>query len=152
MQPAVPAPTQPSAAELGYDPWDPAFVADPYPALARLRTEAPVLFDERTNQWQVSRHADVNGLLRDRRLGRWYRHAASHEEWGRAAPPRDQAALWDLLDLQLIDMEPPDHTRPQRLVTKRHMLLDLPRLGLVEEPRWKPRFVLRGLEAIRVAA
>ena len=31
----------PSAADLGYDPWDPAFVADPYPALARLREQAP---------------------------------------------------------------------------------------------------------------
>ena len=35
----------PSAADLGYDPWDAAFVADPYPALARLRERAPVLFD-----------------------------------------------------------------------------------------------------------
>jgi cytochrome P450 len=34
----------------------------------------------------------------------------------------------------------------------RQILLDLPRLELVEEPRWKSRFVLRGLEAIRVKA
>jgi cytochrome P450 len=108
----------PSAADLGYDPWDAAFVADPYPALARLRERAPVLFDERTNQWLVSRHADVNALLRDRRLGRSYRHVATHEEWGRTPPPPDQAPFWDLLDLQLIDMEPPDHTRLRRLVTK----------------------------------
>jgi cytochrome P450 len=107
-----------SAADLGYDPWDPAFVADPYPALARLREAAPVLFDERTNQWLVSRHADVNALLRDRRLGRSYHHVATHEEWGREAPPADQAPFWDLLDLQLIDMEPPDHTRLRRLVTR----------------------------------
>ncbi len=103
---------------LGYDPWDPDFVADPYPALARLRTEAPVLYDERTNQWLISRHADVNALLRDRRLGRSYRHVATHEEWGRTPPPADQAAFWNLLDLQMIDMEPPDHTRLRRLVTK----------------------------------
>ena len=32
-----PSPTSPAAVELGYDPWSPAFVADPYPALARLR-------------------------------------------------------------------------------------------------------------------
>ena len=108
----------PSAADLGYDPWDPAFVADPYPALARLREQAPVLYDERTDQWLVSRHADVNALLRDRRLGRSYRHVATHEEWGRTPPPADQAPFWDLLDLQLIDMEPPDHTRLRRLVTK----------------------------------
>jgi cytochrome P450 len=113
LPPATPAP-----AELGYDPWDSAFVADPYPALARLRDEAPIAYDERTNQWTVSRFADVNGLLRDRRLGRSYRHVSSHEAWGRTPPPADQAAFWDLLDLQLIDMEPPDHTRLRRLVTK----------------------------------
>jgi cytochrome P450 len=107
-----------TAAALGYDPWNPAFVADPYPALARLRTVAPVLYDERTNQWLISRHSDVNALLRDRRLGRSYRHVASHEEWGRTPPPADQAAFWDLLDVQMIDMEPPDHTRLRRLVTK----------------------------------
>ena len=104
--------------DLGYDPWDPSFVADPYPALARLRDVAPVIFDERTNQWLVSRHADVNALLRDRRLGRSYLHVASHEEWGRTPPPADQAPFWDLLAVQMIDMEPPDHTRLRRLVMK----------------------------------
>ena len=105
-------------AELGYDPWDPGFIADPYPALARLREEAPVAWDERTNQWLVSRHANVNALLRDRRLGRSYLHVASHEAWGRTPPPTDQAPFWDLLAVQMIDMEPPDHTRLRRLVTK----------------------------------
>ena len=105
-------------ADLGYDPWDPAFVADPYPALARLREEAPLVYDERTNQWLVSRHADVNALLRDRRLGRSYLHVATHESWGRTPPPADQAPFWDLLAVQMIDMEPPDHTRLRRLVMK----------------------------------
>src|SRR5512141_1924599 len=112
-----PASMTPTAAELGYDPWDPAFVADPYPALARLREQAPVVHDERTNQWLVSRHADVNALLRDRRLGRSYLHVASHEAWGRTPPPADQAPFWDLLAVQMIDMEPPDHTRLRRLVS-----------------------------------
>ena len=107
----------PTASELGYDPWDPAFVADPYPALARLRERAPVLYDERTRQWLVSRHADVNALLRDRRMGRTYLHVASHEAWGRTPPPADQAPFWDLLAVQMIDMEPPDHTRLRRLVS-----------------------------------
>jgi cytochrome P450 len=107
-----------SPADLGYDPWDQAFVADPYPALARLRETAPVIYDERTNQWLVSRHADVNALLRDRRLGRSYLHVASHEDWNRTPPPADQAPFWDLLAVQMIDMEPPDHTRLRRLVTK----------------------------------
>ena len=107
-----------SPVELGYDPWDHGFIADPYPALARLRDRAPIAYDERTNQWLISRHADVNALLRDRRLGRSYLHVASHEAWGRTPPPADQAAFWNLLTVQMIDLEPPDHTRLRRLVSK----------------------------------
>jgi len=112
------ASASPSPATLRYDPWDPAFIADPYPALARLREGPPAVYDERTNQWLVARHADVNALLRDRRLGRSYLHLASHEGWGRTPPPADQAPFWDLLAEQMIDMEPPDHTRLRRLVLK----------------------------------
>ena len=107
----------PTAAELGYDPWDPSFIADPYPALARLREEAPVIYDERTDQWLISRHADVNALLRDRRLGRTYLHVASHTEWGKPEPPAEEAEFWRLQEDQMIDREPPDHTRLRRLVT-----------------------------------
>jgi len=112
-----PSPTSQAAGALGYDPWDPAFVADPYPALARLRAGPRALFDERTGQWLVSRHADVNALLRDRRLGRTYHHVATNAEWGRPDPPADEAAFWRLLDAQMIDREPPDHTRLRRLVS-----------------------------------
>jgi cytochrome P450 len=111
------SPTSRSAVELGYDPWSPAFVADPYPALARLREGPAALYDERTGQWLVSRHALVNALLRDRRLGRSYHHVATNAEWGRPDPPADEAAFWRLLDIQMIDQEPPDHTRLRRLVS-----------------------------------
>ncbi len=57
-----------------FDPWDPAFVADPYPAFAELRARGRVLYYEPTDQWLVPHHADVSALLRDRRLGRTYRH------------------------------------------------------------------------------
>ena len=106
-----------SPVELGYRPSDPAFVADPYPAFARLRTEAPVAWDEATGQWVVARFADVNALLRDRRLGRSYLHVASHEDFGRSEPPAWQAPFWESLGSQLIDREPPDHTRLRRLVS-----------------------------------
>jgi cytochrome P450 len=135
----------PKPVELGYDPWDPSFVADPYPALARLRDEVPLIFDERTNQWLVSRHADVNALLRDRRLGRSYLHVASHDAWGRTPPPADQAPFWDLLAVQMIDMEPPDHPRLRRSVSRAFT----PRPVEALRPR---RFVLRGLDSLRVRA
>lgn len=102
---------------MRYDPSSPAFVADPYPALARLRRESPVLFDEPTGQWVITRYADVNALLRDRRLGRSYLHVASHEEFGRPAEPEDLAPFWKLVRAGMLDVEPPDHTRLRRLVS-----------------------------------
>ena len=104
-------------AELGYAPADAAFIADPYPAFARLRADHPVVYDPATNQWLVARFSDVNALLRDRRLGRSYVHVATHQEFGRTPPPAWQAPFEASQRLQLIDMEPPDHTRLRRLVS-----------------------------------
>jgi unspecific monooxygenase len=104
-------------AGLGYTPADPAFIADPYPAFARLRADHPVVYDPATNQWLVARFSDVNALLRDRRLGRSYVHVATHQEFGRTPPPAWQAPFEASQRVQLIDMEPPDHTRLRRLVS-----------------------------------
>jgi cytochrome P450 len=101
-----------------YDPWSPGFVADPYPAYAELRRHRPVSFHEPTGQWVVTRHADVNALLRDRRLGRSYLHVATHEEFGRPAEPEFLAPFWNLIRAGMLDVEPPDHTRLRRLVSK----------------------------------
>jgi len=103
---------------MRYDPWSPDFVADPYPAYDALRRERPVFFDEPTGQWVVTRHEDVNALLRDRRLGRSYLHVASHEEFGRPAEPEFLAPFWNLVRAGMLDVEPPDHTRLRRLVSK----------------------------------
>jgi cytochrome P450 len=104
--------------DLMYDPWSPEFVADPYPAYAVLRREAPAFFHEPTGQWVISRYADVNALLRDRRLGRSYLHVASHEEFGQPAEPDFLAPFWNLIRAGMLDVEPPDHTRLRRLVSK----------------------------------
>ncbi|GLY88484.1 cytochrome P450 [Actinoallomurus iriomotensis] len=103
---------------MRYDPWSPEFVADPYPAYEVLRRERPVFFDEPTGQWVVSRHADVSALLRDRRLGRSYLHVATHEEFGRPPEPEFLAPFWNLIRAGMLDVEPPDHTRLRRLVSK----------------------------------
>ncbi|MER5178852.1 cytochrome P450 [Streptomyces sp. NPDC002896] len=101
-----------------FDPWSPDFVADPYPAYAELRARGRVHFYEPTNQWLVPRHADVAALLRDRRLGRTYQHRFSHEEFGRQAPPAEHEPFHVLNDHGMLDLEPPDHTRIRRLVSK----------------------------------
>jgi cytochrome P450 len=92
-----------------FDPADPAFVADPYPGYARLRTEAPLWWYEAGSMWIVSRHADVNAALRDRRLGRVF-------------TPREPTAFygpWNLVNAHsMLEMEPPEHTRLRGLVAR----------------------------------
>ncbi|MEU0740660.1 cytochrome P450 [Streptomyces sp. NPDC006134] len=101
-----------------FDPWDPAFVADPYPAYAELRARGRVLYHEPTDQWLVPHHADVSALLRDRRLGRTYLHRFTHEDFGRTPPPPEHEPFHTLNDHGMLDLEPPDHTRIRRLVAK----------------------------------
>ncbi|MFI0966025.1 cytochrome P450 [Streptomyces sp. NPDC021080] len=101
-----------------FDPWDPAFVADPYPAYEELRARGRVHHYEPTNQWLVPHHADVSALLRDRRLGRTYQHRFTHEDFGRTAPPPEHEPFHVLNDHGMLDLEPPDHTRIRRLVSK----------------------------------
>lgn len=101
-----------------FDVDDPAFIADPYPVLDGLREAAPGFWNPRTGQWTITRFFDVHQALRDRRLGRAYTHRYDHAEIGRPEPdPRwssfHQHEAWSLLAL-----EPPDHTRIRRLVSK----------------------------------
>ena len=103
---------------MRFAPTDVGFIADPYPDYEELRRSAPVVYDEATDHWLISRYADVDALLRDRRFGRTYLHTATHEEMGRPAPPDWHAPFWDLINAGILDMEPPDHTRVRRLVSK----------------------------------
>src|SRR5262245_15854959 len=98
------------------DPTDHAFIADPYPALAALREEGADHHDERLGRYLVTRHAEVRACLRDRRLGRNFRHVGSEEEFS-ATPldPRWQG-FWDVERWSLLFIEPPDHTRIRKLV------------------------------------
>jgi cytochrome P450 len=101
---------------IDFDPTASDFLADPYPVLAALREATPVLRHEELDRWFVTRHADVRTCLRDRRLGRNYRHVGTDEEF-RAEPldPRWQS-FWDVERWSLLWIEPPDHTRIRKLV------------------------------------
>jgi cytochrome P450 len=103
---------------MRFAPTDVRFIADPYRDYEELRRSAPVIYDEATDHWLISRYRDVDALLRDRRFGRTYLHVASHEEMGRPAPPDWHAPFWDLINAGILDMEPPDHTRVRKLVAK----------------------------------
>ncbi len=94
---------------------DPDFLADPYPTLARLRAQGPVLWHEPTGQWLAFTYAAANSVLRDRRLGRIWQDKQ----------PTDPGAAPDALEVvnrlhrnQMMENEPPEHTRLRSLVAK----------------------------------
>lgn len=97
---------------------DSEFIQDPYPELNRLRELTPVAYDEMSGLFLITRHEDVRACLRDRRLGRVYDHVTTAEEIG--ATPRDPrwAPFWKVEKHSLLELEPPDHTRLRRLVSK----------------------------------
>jgi cytochrome P450 len=94
------------------------FTQNPYPALAEMRESAPLIYDEPSNLWMVTRHKDVKACLRDRRLGRVYDHVTTGDEIG--ATPRDPrwSSFWKVEQHSLLELEPPEHTRLRQLVSK----------------------------------
>lgn len=88
---------------------DPAVIRDPYPALRRLRERAPVSWHEPTGMWLAASHPAAGAVLRDRRLGRLW-------------TDREPAELWAPFNLlhrnQMMENEPPAHTRLRSLVAK----------------------------------
>jgi len=102
--------------QLAFDPSDPAFLEDPYPVLNRVRESARVFYDERRDRWFVTRHEDVRACLRDRRLGRNFRHVMSSAEIGVPELDPRWPAFWATERWSLLWLEPPDHTRIRKLV------------------------------------
>jgi cytochrome P450 len=102
--------------QVAFDPSEPGFLADPYPTLDRLRETARMFHDAGWGRWFVTRHEDVRGCLRDKRLGRNFRHVIAPEEIG--VPPLDPRwqPFWDVERWSLLWLEPPEHTRIRKLV------------------------------------
>ena len=95
-----------ATSELEFNPYDPAFSADPYPTYHRLRAEDPV---HRTPMgfWILTRYDDVATVLRDARFGRKGFDELIRDRFGENT--FDQAMLF---------RDPPDHTRLRALVIK----------------------------------
>ena len=86
---------------------DPEFVADPYPTLAELRKAGPMLWHEPSDRWLATTHDAVSRVLRDRAFGRLW------TDW----EPSDEMAPFNALHRhQMMENEPPEHTRLRRLV------------------------------------
>lgn len=101
-----------------FDPYSSAFQHDPYPVYSRLRKERPVFFDPDWELTFFTRHADVAGMLKDRRFGRDIRGVTGDIDprlYARNYP--DHLPTWNrYIRGSFIDLEPPRHTRLRRLV------------------------------------
>jgi cytochrome P450 PksS len=95
----------------------PRFKADPFPYYARLRREAPVhqvTLPDRQRAWLVTRYDDVLAVLRDERLVKDPLNVAS----GKQQRPPWMPAMFRPLTRNMLDVDPPDHTRLRALVQK----------------------------------
>ncbi|MBC9716748.1 cytochrome P450 [Streptomyces sp. TRM66268-LWL] len=110
-----PAPVPSSAPELFT--WE--FATDPYPAYAWLREHSPVhrtTLPSGVEAWLVTRYADAKQALADQRLSKNpVHHAGDEQTKGRTGIPGERKA--DLMT-HLLNIDPPDHTRLRRLVSK----------------------------------
>ncbi|GAA2060015.1 cytochrome P450 [Streptomyces albiaxialis] len=100
--------------------FDWSFASDPYPAYAWLREHAPVRRTELPSgveAWLVTRYADAREALADARLSKNPHHHSergSHGK-GKVGIPGERSAN---LMTHLLNIDPPDHTRLRRLVSK----------------------------------
>jgi len=106
-------------AELLFNPFDPAFRADPYPFYDRLRDEDPV-HETPFGYTVLTRYEDVARALRGAEFGR--------DIEALTPPPDDPIRLQRRERFQrrraegraaktILNLDPPDHTRLRRLVT-----------------------------------
>ncbi|AUH42645.1 cytochrome P450 family protein [Streptomyces sp. CMB-StM0423] len=90
------------------------FATDPYPAYAWLRTHTPVhrtTVPSGVDAWLVTRYADARQALADPRLSK---NPAHHHSDKTGIPGERSAGLMT----HLLNIDPPDHTRLRRLVSK----------------------------------
>jgi pimeloyl-[acyl-carrier protein] synthase len=98
------------------NPFDPAFIDDPYPYYRLLRTHAPVVWVEGLHSWVVSRHDDILRGLRDPRLRVNPGNTTAFRSAGEVAGPL--AVMAEMFQRQMLFRDPPEHTRLRGLVNK----------------------------------
>ena len=94
------------------------FKADPFPFLKSLRASQPVYrtaLPDRTTVWLVTHYEDVMALLRDERFSKNRRRAMTPQQAQKLSwtPP-----MFRPLERNMLDLDPPDHTRLRSLVHK----------------------------------
>jgi cytochrome P450 len=125
----APPPGVPTAAAcLGGPLLNAGFLADPYPTYRRLREDAPLVWSDEFfgGAWLVSRHADVDMVLRDarfsaQRTGGWVMRG--HE------PRGELRGFQRLFARAMIFLDAPDHLRIRQVLATAFRASDLQRLA-----------------------
>ena len=102
---------------LFFNPLDPSYMGDPHPHLTEIREQMPV-HKTLAGPWALFRYEDCFRLLRDTTLSVDIQKAEERtrerdrliEELGLTADARE--------DRSMLNVDPPDHTRLRRLVSK----------------------------------
>ena len=101
---------------LHFKPGDPAFRADPYPTLARMRAEDPVHWSPALKSWVLTRYDDVK-----RALGAGEMSPDRLTPFYAGLPDATRSTLAEAmryLNLWIVFRDPPEHTRLRGLVNK----------------------------------
>jgi cytochrome P450 len=97
---------------LSQSPVAPDFVQNPYPFYDRARAAGPLFHWDDYNLVCATSFAAVDGLFRDRRLGR-----ERPPELARPVPERLKP-FYDFESRSMLELEPPNHTRLRGLVVR----------------------------------
>ena len=98
------------------DIWSSEFKADPFPFYARMRAHSPVFqvtLPDRQTAWVVTRYDDVALVLRDERFAKDRLRVLSPAQ---LANQPWMPAMFKPLSRNMLDVDPPDHTRLRALV------------------------------------
>jgi cytochrome P450 len=98
-----------------YDPLDPEQIIQPWPWLAAARKEAPVFYNPKVEAWCVTRYEDVQAVYKD------FKTFSSKEngEVVELTPLlKDAFPNGHPSRLSMTKMDPPEHTRVRKLISK----------------------------------
>lgn len=110
------------APDLDIDPYDDAFLADPYPGYAAMRSAGPAFYMPKYACWGMARYKEVRPALLDWKtycsgMGVGYTHFGKEKPW---RPPS-----------LLLETDPPLHDRTRRIVDR---VVHPPALARLREP------------------
>ena len=100
------------------DLFDPAFKADPYPTYSELRSSARVhrvTLPDGRRVWLITRYEDVLAVFKDGRFVKNWRKVLTPEQLAQIPPMPE---VMEPLSTNMLDTDPPDHTRLRALVSK----------------------------------